>query len=268
MVKKTSVTKVDKVAAKVKKSSSEMKQRRLSRRFHKLKVTKESPRGIVYVGHLPKGFNETELKNFFQQFGQVTKLRVSRSVKTARSRGYAFLEFAEKSVAQIASKAMNKYLMFGRELDVHLMDNVHHETFKHGNRDWKFTPTRQMFRSKKNAENDGKTPEQKKARVAGLLQKEKEKRDRLKELEMDYKFSGYQGVVDAFKKTHTAEKPKAAKAEKKTEKKEVAKPEKKETKKVEKKVEKKEVKKVEKKAISKPEKKEPAKKATKGKAKK
>ena len=69
MVKKTAVTKTEVKVAKVKKSSSEMRQRRLSRRFHKLKVTKESQRGIVYVGHLPKGFNETELKNFFQQFG-------------------------------------------------------------------------------------------------------------------------------------------------------------------------------------------------------
>ena len=77
-------------------------------------MTKGSDRGILYVGHLPKGFNETELKNFFQQFGQVTKLRVSRSKKTARSRGYAFLEFAEKKVAEIASKAMNNYLLFGR----------------------------------------------------------------------------------------------------------------------------------------------------------
>jgi hypothetical protein len=62
------------------------------------------------------------------------------------------------------------------------MEDVHKETFKHGNRDWKFVPTRHMFRSKKNEEAQKKTPEQRKARVLGLLQKEKEKRDRLKEL--------------------------------------------------------------------------------------
>ena len=143
-----------------------MKQRRLSRRFHKLQVKPGSDRGILYVGHLPKGFNETELKNFFQQFGAVTKLRVSRSVKTARSRGYAFLEFAERKVAEIAAKAMNDYMMFGRKLDVHIMEDCHKDTFKHGNRDWKFTPTRQIFRAQKNEE---KTPEQRKARVLGLL---------------------------------------------------------------------------------------------------
>ena len=210
MVKKVAVTE----KSKVQKTASEMRQRRLSRRFHKLKVTSNNDRGILYVGHLPKGFNETELKNFFQQFGQVTKLRVSRSVKTARSRGYAFLEFAERKVAEIAAKAMNNYLMFGRQLDVHIMEDVHRDTFKHGNRDWKFAPTRQMFRSAKNAQADNKTPEQRKARVLGLLQKEKEKRDRLKELEIEYTFSGYQGLVDAYKEAHPSKQQ--SKTEKKT----------------------------------------------------
>ena len=74
MVKKVSATKTKTASApaivekssKIKKSASEMRQRRLSRRFHKLKVTPQSGRGVLYVGHLPKGFNETELKNFFQ----------------------------------------------------------------------------------------------------------------------------------------------------------------------------------------------------------
>lgn len=37
-----------------------------------------------------------------------------------------------------------------------------------------------------------------KARIEGLLQKEKEKRDRLKELEIDYKFPGYKDIVDTY----------------------------------------------------------------------
>ena len=72
MVKKTEVEAPKKktaTVAKVKKTSSERKQRQLSRRFHKLKVTKDNGRAVLYVGHLPKGFNENELKKFFQQFG-------------------------------------------------------------------------------------------------------------------------------------------------------------------------------------------------------
>lgn len=85
----------------------------------------EAARGVLYIGHLPKGFNESELKQFFSQFGEVTKLRVSRSVKTARSRGYAFLEFAERKTASIAAKAMNNYMIFGRTLDVQIMEEPH-----------------------------------------------------------------------------------------------------------------------------------------------
>ena len=58
---------------------------KISRRFNKLRVKSGEldKKGIVYVGHLPKGFNEQELKKFFEQFGQVPKIRVSRSKKVA-----------------------------------------------------------------------------------------------------------------------------------------------------------------------------------------
>ena len=50
-----------------------------------------------------------------------------------------------------------------------------------------------MFRNKLNGEE--KTPEQRKARIVGLLQKEKERRDRLKELSIDYDFPGFSALV-------------------------------------------------------------------------
>ena len=51
-----------KKSLKVEKTSGDRKRRQLARRFHKLKVTKDSKRGVIYIGHLPKGFNENELK--------------------------------------------------------------------------------------------------------------------------------------------------------------------------------------------------------------
>ena len=38
---------------------------------------------VVYVGHLPQGFNEEELRGFFSQFGDITNLRVARSKKAS-----------------------------------------------------------------------------------------------------------------------------------------------------------------------------------------
>ncbi len=37
--------------------------------------------GIVYVGRIPHGFYEKEMKGFFSQFGEVKRIRVSRNKK-------------------------------------------------------------------------------------------------------------------------------------------------------------------------------------------
>lgn len=55
--------------------------------------------GVVYVGHLPHGFYEEAIRGFFAQFGRVTRVRVARSKKTARAKGYAFVEFSNSEVS-------------------------------------------------------------------------------------------------------------------------------------------------------------------------
>lgn len=43
------------------------KENRMTRRFNKLRIKSDegNKRGVVYIGHLTKGFNEEELKKFF-----------------------------------------------------------------------------------------------------------------------------------------------------------------------------------------------------------
>jgi nucleolar protein 15 len=48
---------------------------------------------VVYIGHLPHGFYEDQLKQYFTQYGEVLSVKVARSRKTSRSRGYAFIQF-------------------------------------------------------------------------------------------------------------------------------------------------------------------------------
>lgn len=69
-------------------------------------------RGVVLVQHLPHGFFEDQLEKYFTQFGEVTRLRVARSEKTGRSKGFAYIEFKYPEVAQVAAESMNNYLMF------------------------------------------------------------------------------------------------------------------------------------------------------------
>jgi len=71
---------------------------------------------VIYIGHLPHGFYENQLKGFFSQFGTVLKVRVARSIKTYRPKGYAFVMFANREVAEIACRAMDGYFMYNKIL--------------------------------------------------------------------------------------------------------------------------------------------------------
>ena len=42
---------------------------------------------VMYIGHIPHGFYEDQLHSFFSQFGNIRRLRLSRSKKT----GFFFL---------------------------------------------------------------------------------------------------------------------------------------------------------------------------------
>lgn len=103
------------------------------RKGGKNKITAgQTGRGVVYVGHIPHGFYEPQMKSFFTQFGQVTRLRLSRSKKSGRSKGYAFVEFRHKDVAKVAADSMNNYLFFNSILKCELLpdEKVHPELFK------------------------------------------------------------------------------------------------------------------------------------------
>lgn len=69
---------------------------------------------------------------FFSQFGKVTRVRLSRNKKSARSKGYGFVEFSSKEVAAIAGEAMDGYMMFSQKLSVNVVPQkeIHPQLFK------------------------------------------------------------------------------------------------------------------------------------------
>jgi len=79
-------------------------------------------RGAVYVGRLPRGFFEPQLRTFFSQFGAVKRVRLRRNPKTAHSRGAGWVEFELEEVAAIAAKTMNGYFLDGRTIVCNLVD--------------------------------------------------------------------------------------------------------------------------------------------------
>lgn len=42
-----------------------------------------SERGVIYLGHIPHGFYEEEIRSYFTQFGTVTRLKLYRSKKVS-----------------------------------------------------------------------------------------------------------------------------------------------------------------------------------------
>lgn len=144
--------------------------------------------GVVYVGHIPHGFYEKQMRAFFGQFGEVTRLRLSRSKKTARSRGFAFVEFANAEVAGIAAKAMDGYLMHGRALATKLVapEDVHPDTFVGANRVFNRIPWAGIER-KRNTD-AARNPEKLASRAAHLVKQHENMQQRLVAQGITYKF--------------------------------------------------------------------------------
>ena len=104
------------------------------------KTSKKS--AVVYLGHIPNDFQEVQMREFFQQFGTIKHLRLSRSKKTGGSKHYGFIEFETPEVAEIAADTMNNYYLFGQKLVCEVMkpSDIHPEIWKGANK--RFVPKR------------------------------------------------------------------------------------------------------------------------------
>lgn len=165
-------------------------------RFAKLKKLVSAPAsgptpGVVYIGHLPDGFEEEELRRFFLQFGTVKRAKLSRSKKTGRSRGFGFIEFEDKEVARIAANTMHGLILFSKQLVCQLAENVHHFALMPCKR--RPIDTYEKFREKYNTQEDSLAVAQ---RVQRLLAKEKELREKLQEQGIKYDFGGFKGELE------------------------------------------------------------------------
>jgi len=141
--------------------------------------------GVVYLGHVPHGFYEKEMRAFFSQFGVVTRLRLSRSKRTGRSKGYAFLEFRHEEVAKVAADTMNNYLMYRQILKCEFVpaDKVHAETFKNSHRPFQKPTGAAKSRQRHNAD---KTKKRQARNAKTRNDRMNQKTEALKALGIDY----------------------------------------------------------------------------------
>ena len=161
---------------------------------------------VLYIGHVPHGFYEDQMRAYFGQFGEVTRLRLSRNKKTGKSKHYAYCEFKHPEVAAIVAESMDNYLLFESVLKVRLMtaEECHPELWKGANRKFKAVPWR---RKAAEAHDKVRSDAELAKRDAALLAGERARRRKIEKAGIEYDFPGYAAA---------AKKPKDAKTTKKT----------------------------------------------------
>ena len=72
----------------------------------------------LYVGNLSYRLTEDELRQAFEEFGQVASCTIIKDKVTGESKGFGFLEMPERSEAEAAINGLNGRDLKGRKLNV------------------------------------------------------------------------------------------------------------------------------------------------------
>ncbi|XP_072939535.1 uncharacterized protein [Epargyreus clarus] len=166
-----------------------LKKKERNVKIGKVRKPRQKKRGLVYLSHIPHGFYEHQMTEYFKQFGVVTNARVIRSKHTGMSKGHAFVEFRDPNVAEIVAETMNNYLMGKRlikaavvplEKQKRLAKRKHWNAQKNPGND-----LRQKMKKAHNAVKDENEELKNARRLLSNLNKTKRK---LRELDVDYDF--------------------------------------------------------------------------------
>ncbi|KAJ7773082.1 hypothetical protein B0H16DRAFT_1408964 [Mycena metata] len=168
----------------------------------KLENAKRQPtadRGVLFLGRIPHGFYEDQLKAYFSQFGNITRLRVSRNKKTGQSKHYGFIEFDSSSVAQIVADTMDNYLLMGHIMRCKVIPKaeVHPELWVGANRTWRPVPKVRVAQAE---HNKLRTPDEQVRAAKRLLKRQGERQRKLEKQGISYNLGdvGYKPLPKAI----------------------------------------------------------------------
>ena len=167
-------------------------------------ISPQPTTGVVYVGHLPWGFIDSTLKKYFSQFGNITRIISPKSSKTGRSVGYAFIEFEDEETARVAAATMNNYILFEKILKCEFVEDKkkYDRIFLKWKKKFEFEE-----RYKKHCEklSKPKSKAQIKEMIQGLLDREEQRREKMKDFGIKYEYKGFKEIVEEYKKEHMNE---------------------------------------------------------------
>lgn len=72
----------------------------------------------IYVGNLAREVTEEDLKKAFEDFGQVSSVKIITDKLTGQARGFGFVEMPAQAEAQAAISGLNAQELNGRALNV------------------------------------------------------------------------------------------------------------------------------------------------------
>jgi cold-inducible RNA-binding protein len=72
----------------------------------------------IYVGNISRESTENEIKQAFEEYGEVTSVNLIRDKLTGQSRGFGFVEMPKKEEAENAIKNLDGQRVNGRVLNV------------------------------------------------------------------------------------------------------------------------------------------------------
>jgi len=74
----------------------------------------------IYIANLNYSVNDAELKELFQEYGEVSSAKVITDRETGRSRGFGFVEMPNDAEALKAIKALNEAEYNGKVIAVNV----------------------------------------------------------------------------------------------------------------------------------------------------
>jgi RNA recognition motif-containing protein len=72
----------------------------------------------IYCGNLPYNVVEEDLKEIFEDYGEVTSVKIISDKLTGRSKGFAFVEMENDDEARKAIEELNNAELSGRNIKV------------------------------------------------------------------------------------------------------------------------------------------------------
>ncbi len=74
----------------------------------------------IYVGNLAYRMREDALRELFEQFGEVTDVKIIKDRLTGRSKGFGFVEMTDKEEAEKAIQKLDGSEVEGRNIRVNV----------------------------------------------------------------------------------------------------------------------------------------------------